>query len=80
MYYYYVTMADQTIRFERNATEEEYNRLKPHISKISKMLIDKRRIDIVVNAYGKLVEEFDNASLVHQGIEFFIFVTRQAVI
>jgi len=62
VYYYYVTMADQTIRFERNATEEEYNRLNPHISKISKILIDKRRIDIVVSAYSKLVEEFDNLS------------------
>lgn len=60
MFYYYVTMAEQTIRFEREATVEEYNELKPHISKISRMLVDKRRINIVVNAYNRLIEEYDN--------------------
>ena len=56
MFYYYATTLDKTINFEREATEEEYNRLEPHISKISKMLIDKRRIDIVVNAHGKVID------------------------
>lgn len=59
MFYYYATTLEKTINFEREATEEEYNRLEPHISKISKMLIDKRRIDIVVNAHGKVIDEFN---------------------
>lgn len=58
MFYYYATIQDETINFEREATAEEYNNLEPHISKISKMLVDKQRIDIVFNAHKKVVEEF----------------------
>lgn len=47
LFYYYATIQDETINFEREATAEEYNNLEPHISKISKMLVDKQRIDIV---------------------------------
>lgn len=60
MFYYFVTMADQTIRFEREATNEEFAELQPHIAKISRMLVDKRRINIVVSAYKRMIEEFDN--------------------
>lgn len=60
MFYYFVTMADHTIRFEREATNDEFSALEPHITKISQMLMDKRRINIVVNAYKRVIEEFDN--------------------
>lgn len=46
MFYYYATTHEKTINFEREATAEEFNLLDPHISKISKMLVDKRRINI----------------------------------
>lgn len=58
LFYYYATIQQETINFEREAKEEEYNSLEPYISKISKMLIDKRRIGIVLNAHNKVVEEF----------------------
>ncbi len=58
LFYNYATIQDETINFEREATAEEYNNLEPHISKISKMLVDKQRIDIVFNAHKKVVEEF----------------------
>ena len=59
MFYYYATTHEKTINFEREATAEEFNLLEPHISKISKMLVDKRRINIVSNAYRKVTDEFD---------------------
>ena len=59
MFYYYATTHEKTINFEREATAEEFNLLEPHISKISKMLVDKRRINIVSNAYKKVTDEFD---------------------
>lgn len=59
MFYYYATTHEKTINFEREATAEEFNLLDPHISKISKMLVDKRRINIVSNAYRKVTNEFD---------------------
>lgn len=46
MFYYYATILENTINFEREATTEEFNLLEPHISKVSKMLVDKRRINI----------------------------------
>ena len=58
MFYYYATIQEETINFEREAKEEEFINLEPHLSKISKMLTDKHRIDIVLNAYSKVVEEF----------------------
>ena len=60
MFYYYATMFDHTIRFERESTVEEFTELKPHISRISQMLVDKRRINIVVNAHKNMIAEFDN--------------------
>ena len=59
MFYYYATTHEKTINFEREATVEEFNLLEPHVSKISKMLVDKRRINIVINAYRKVSDEFD---------------------
>ena len=59
MFYYYATTHENTINFEREATTEEFNLLEPHISKVSKMLVDKRRINIVSNAYKKVTDEFD---------------------
>ena len=59
MFYYYATTLDKTINFEREATAEEFSLLEPHISKVSKMLVDKRRINIVSNAYKKVTDEFD---------------------
>lgn len=44
MFYYYATTLENMINFEREATTEEFNLLEPHISKVSKMLVDKRRI------------------------------------
>lgn len=58
LFYYYATILDETINFEREATAEEYSNLEPHISKISKMLVDKQRIDIVINAHKKVIDEF----------------------
>lgn len=46
MFYYYATTLENTINFEREATTEEFNLLEPHISKVSKMLVDKRRITL----------------------------------
>ena len=60
MFYYYATMFDQTIRFERESSAEEFSGLEPHISRISQMLVDKRRINIVVNAHKNMIAEFDN--------------------
>ena len=59
MLYYYATTHEKTINFEREATAEEFNLLEPHISRISKMLADKRRINIVSNAYKKVTDEFE---------------------
>jgi hypothetical protein len=59
MFYYYATTHEKTINVEREGTAEEFNRLEPHLSKISKMLVDKRRINIVSNAYKKVTDEFD---------------------
>ena len=58
MHYYYVTTLDNTITYEREATAEEYDSLSPHIAKVSRMLMDKRRIDIVTNAHKKVMLEF----------------------
>ena len=59
MFCYYATTHENTINFEREAIAEEFDLLEPHISKISKMLVDKRRINIVSNAYRKVTDEFD---------------------
>ena len=52
MFYYYATTLEDTINFEREATTEEFNLLEPHISKVSKMLVDKWRINIVSAPHG----------------------------
>ena len=52
MFYYYATTHEYTINFEREATAEEFNLLEPHISKISKMLVDKWRISVVSAPHG----------------------------
>lgn len=62
MYYYIAEVSNDLISIKREATTEEYNEIEPHIKAISKMMVDKNRIEAVIFAYKKLIESISNLS------------------
>ncbi len=62
MYYYIAEVSKDLISIKRDASTEEYNKIEPHIKMISKMLVDKNRIEPVIFAYKKLIESISSLS------------------
>ena len=60
MYYYIAEVTKELIDIKREATKEEYDNLEPHLNAVSKMLVDKNRIEPIMLAYKKLCESIFN--------------------
>ena len=56
MYYYFSEVSSEKIVIKREASTEEYEAIEPYIKIVSKMLVDKNRIEPIMFAYQKLIE------------------------
>ena len=65
MYYYYANICDGKIEIRRDLSAEEYTELAPHISRLSKLLFDQKRIDPIMMAHTELIESISKLSKGH---------------
>ena len=62
MYYYFASITSGQIDKIRDLNSGEYDEIKKHVNKVSKMLGDKNRIEPVLNAYKELTVSMSGLS------------------
>lgn len=62
MHYYFASYEKEIINIIREATEKEYLFLKERLSRINKMLLDKKRIENFVRCYEKILNQYNNCN------------------
>lgn len=58
MHYYFASKEDDTINIIREATEKKYLFLKERLSRIDKMMLDKKRIENFIKCYEKILNQY----------------------
>lgn len=62
MHYYFASKEEDTINIIREANEKEYLFFKERLSRISKMMSDKKRIDNFIKCYEKILNQITKCS------------------